>query len=42
MESPPHLDFLRSGAKVWNEWRQRNPTPTPYVVEADLRDADLE
>jgi len=29
MESQPYLDFLKRGAKVWNEWREQNPSTRP-------------
>lgn len=41
MESLPYLDFLKRGAKVWNEWRQQNPTTKPELIEADLESANL-
>jgi hypothetical protein len=42
MESPPNLDLLKEGAKVWNEWRQQNPTPKPLLQVADLQGAILQ
>jgi uncharacterized protein YjbI with pentapeptide repeats len=41
-----HLQIIRQGVHVWNEWRQKNPELKPDLREAhfkgaDLREADL-
>jgi hypothetical protein len=41
MESPPYHDLLEGGAKVWNEWRQQNPTAKPAFLGANLHGANL-
>lgn len=46
MANPEHLDILKQGFKVWNTWREDNPTVQPDLSRAsipriDLKDADL-
>ncbi len=41
MANQEHLDLLRQGVKVWNEWRRENPEITPDLRGAVLRGADL-
>jgi hypothetical protein len=41
MASEEHLQIIRQGADVWNEWRERNPELIPDLREADLYGADL-
>ncbi|HEX2120811.1 MAG TPA: TIR domain-containing protein [Thermoanaerobaculia bacterium] len=36
MADPRHLELLREGTRVWNDWRAKHPDVRP-----DLRDADL-
>jgi hypothetical protein len=36
-----HENWLRDGARGWNEWRQANPTIVPDLREADLSGAIL-
>jgi uncharacterized protein YjbI with pentapeptide repeats len=36
-----HVDILRQGAKVWNQWREEHPEILPDLVNADLIDADF-
>ena len=37
MEKRPYLDLLKRDAKVWNDWRLRNPADRPDLNEADLQ-----
>lgn len=41
MADEAHLEILRSGAEVWNQWRGRNPEICPDLSKADLRGAVL-
>jgi hypothetical protein len=46
MANPEHLDLLRQGVGVWNEWRSSHwrkmgPRVRPYLYEADLSGANL-
>jgi uncharacterized protein YjbI with pentapeptide repeats len=41
MASEEHLQIIRQGADVWNEWRQKNPELVPNLVRALLREANL-
>lgn len=41
MADEAHLEILRSGAEVWNQWRGRNPEICPDLNKADLRGAVL-
>ena len=46
MANKEHLDLVKQGVAVWNEWREKNPEVTPdlsegNLVKADLRGADL-
>lgn len=34
--NPEHLEILRAGLAVWNEWRQENPYERPNLSGADL------
>ncbi len=36
MANQEHLDILRQGVKVWNQWRKENPDIDPDVSEADI------
>jgi hypothetical protein len=37
MANPEHLEMLKQGVDVWNEWRKENPTVKPDLTFADLR-----
>ena len=46
MANPEHLEILKQGVEVWNEWREKNPYFFPdlsraYLLEANLERADL-
>jgi hypothetical protein len=41
MANPEHLEILKEGVSVWNEWRRRSPLVVPNLREADLYSADL-
>jgi TIR domain/Pentapeptide repeats (8 copies) len=51
MVNQEHLDILKQGVKVWNEWRKEHPDiranltgadlGRAYLKDADLKDADL-
>ncbi|MDP8228174.1 MAG: toll/interleukin-1 receptor domain-containing protein, partial [Candidatus Electryoneaceae bacterium] len=34
--NPEHLEILKQGAEVWNEWRKNNPHVIPDLIGADL------
>jgi len=36
MANPEHVDILKQGVEVWNQWREENP-----LIEPDLRRLDL-
>jgi hypothetical protein len=36
MANPEHLEILRKGEKVWNEWREKNPRIKPQLGGVDL------
>jgi hypothetical protein len=41
MAIPQHLDVLKQGVRVWNEWREENPGAEPDLAGAKLRKANL-
>jgi Pentapeptide repeats (8 copies) len=41
MANPEHLELLKQGVDGWNAWREKEPSVTPNLSEADLRYADL-
>lgn len=41
MAHPEHLEILRSGARVWNRWRQQHTDIRPNLRAADLKGVDL-
>ena len=41
MSEDSHIDILKEGAKIWNEWRQSNPSLRPLLRAADLKGLDL-
>ena len=41
MANDEHLDLLRQGTAVWNEWRERNPDIDPDLIGANLSGAKL-
>jgi hypothetical protein len=36
MANPEHLELLRQGVSVWNEWRAKEPSIVPDLTKADL------
>ena len=42
MANSEHLEVLKRGVHVWNQWRDRNPDVRPDLRAAYLREADLE
>ena len=41
MANPEHLEILRQGVEVWNQWREEHPTIQPNLREIDLDSAHL-
>jgi uncharacterized protein YjbI with pentapeptide repeats len=41
MSSPEHLDILKRGSSVWNQWRAENPDIIPDLSQAHLREVHL-
>jgi len=41
MANQEHLDMLRQGVEVWNDWRKEQPNVRPALSNADLWKADL-
>ena len=41
MANSKHLNILKQGVTVWNEWRTNNPDICPDLTKAILREADL-
>lgn len=41
MANQEHLDILRQGVKVWNQWRKENVGIRPDLSDADLTGANL-
>jgi uncharacterized protein YjbI with pentapeptide repeats len=41
MANPEHLEILRQGVEVWNDWRDTEPSVIPDLSEADLYRASL-
>lgn len=41
MANQEHLDLLKQGNAVWNEWRSKNPALLPDLTLASLIDAHL-
>jgi uncharacterized protein YjbI with pentapeptide repeats len=41
MENPEHVDILRLGVEIWNEWRVQNPETVPDLSNVTLIDDDL-
>jgi Pentapeptide repeats (8 copies) len=36
-----HLDMLKQGIEVWNQWRAQYPEIRPDLIDANLRETDL-
>ncbi len=41
MANPEHVEILKRGVEVWNEWRDEHPDIRPDLIRADLGYADL-
>jgi len=41
MANQEHLDILKQGVKVWNQWREKFPKGQPDLIGANLVRADL-
>jgi hypothetical protein len=41
MANAEHLEILKQGWDVWNQWRREHPKTQPDLSEADLSEADL-
>jgi hypothetical protein len=41
MANLEHLEILKQGVEVWNEWRRNNQGVNPDLTNADLTDIDL-
>jgi uncharacterized protein YjbI with pentapeptide repeats len=41
MANAYHLELLRQGVDVWNAWREKEPSVTPDLAEANLMVANL-
>lgn len=41
MANPDHLDILKQGVDMWNEWRKQHPEIQPDLIQADLSEVDL-
>jgi hypothetical protein len=41
MADPDHLKIFYQGVDAWNTWREREPSTTPDLSEADLRSVGL-
>jgi uncharacterized protein YjbI with pentapeptide repeats len=38
MANPAHVDILRQGVSVWNDWRRKNPEIVPDLTSVNLAD----
>ena len=41
MANPEHLEILKQGVEVWNQWMKENPRITPDLSQADLKGVEL-
>jgi uncharacterized protein YjbI with pentapeptide repeats len=41
MANQEHLDILKQGVYVWNQWREENPKILPDLSNVDFTDANL-
>jgi uncharacterized protein YjbI with pentapeptide repeats len=41
MPNDDHIGQLKKGVTAWNAWRDENPTSSPDLSRANLREADL-
>ena len=40
MAKQEHVDLLKQGIEVWNQWREKHPGIRPDLRGADLRNAE--
>src|SRR6266571_7499738 len=41
MANQQHLDLLKQGVEVWNQWRAQHPEIQPDLIDANLSETDL-
>jgi hypothetical protein len=41
MANPEHVDILRQGVEIWNEWRKEHPEVEPNLSGVEFSSADL-
>jgi hypothetical protein len=41
MANPEHLNILKQGVEVWNQWMKENPGVEGALTHADLTKANL-
>jgi hypothetical protein len=41
MAHPEHLDLLKQGATIWNQWRAEHPEIEPNLTHVDFDGIDL-
>lgn len=41
MANPEHVEILKQGAEVWNEWREENPDVKILIEDAELKSINL-
>jgi uncharacterized protein YjbI with pentapeptide repeats len=41
MANQEHLDILRQGVEIWNQWRRQHPDIEPDLSGADISDTQL-
>lgn len=42
MASQEHLDLLKQGVDIWNQWRTEHPMVSPDLGVADLSEANFQ
>ena len=42
MANPEHLEILKQGVEVWNQWRNENPDVVPSLRHADFQGKELD
>jgi uncharacterized protein YjbI with pentapeptide repeats len=42
MAHPEHVEILKQGVEVWNDWRQHHTDIIPSLDKADLKGANLQ
>lgn len=41
MPNKEHLEIIKRGVKIWNQWREKNRDVVPYLIAADLSKINL-